>query len=78
VEEFARAIEQHISDNLCELLLAPRKIKIYFDRERLASKTAGQLEPVQKASATPSGKAWPEVRTRICPRDEIDKSGYPA
>jgi hypothetical protein len=52
VEEFAAAIEKHISDNLVNCFSPQEKIRIYFDRERLATKTAVNWEEHLKAAAS--------------------------
>jgi len=54
VEEFAAVIEKHISDNLVNCFSPQEKIRIYFDRERLASKTAVNWEDHLKAAASSS------------------------
>jgi len=54
VEEFAGVIEKHISDNLVNCFSPQEKIRIYFDRERLASKTAVNWEEHLKAAASSS------------------------
>lgn len=54
VEEFVGVIEKHISDNLVNCFSPKEKIRIYFDRERLASQTAVNWEEHLKAAASSS------------------------
>jgi hypothetical protein len=54
VEEFAAVVGRHISDNLVNCFSPNEKIRIYFDRERLASKTAVNWEENLKAAASSS------------------------
>jgi hypothetical protein len=53
VEEFAAVMEKHISDNLVNSFSREEKIRIYFDRERLASQTAVNWEDhLQRAASS--------------------------
>jgi hypothetical protein len=52
VEEFAAVIERHISDNLVNCFSPQEKIRVYIDRERLASQTAVNWEDHLKAAAS--------------------------
>lgn len=54
VEEFVGAIEKNISDNLVNCFSPQEKIRIYFDRERLTSRTAVNWEEHLKAAACSS------------------------
>jgi hypothetical protein len=54
VEEFVRALGKQISDNLVNYFSPQEKIRIYFDRERLASQTAVNWEENLKAAASSS------------------------
>jgi hypothetical protein len=54
VEEFVGALRKHISDNLVNYFSPQDKIRIYFDRERLASQTAVNWEENLKAAASSS------------------------
>src|SRR6202035_2635599 len=54
VEKFAEAIGKHISDNLVNSFSPQEKVRIHFDRERLASKTAVNWEEQLKAAASSS------------------------
>jgi hypothetical protein len=59
VEEFAGVIEKHISDNLVNCFSPQEKIRIYFDRERLATKTAVNWEEDLKAAVSSSALLVP-------------------
>lgn len=54
VEEFVGTLGKHISDNLVNYFSPQEKIRIYFDRERLASQTAVNWEENLKAAASSS------------------------
>jgi hypothetical protein len=54
VEEFAGVLQKHISDNLVNCFSPQEKVRIYFDRERLASQTAVNWEDHLKAAASSS------------------------
>ncbi|MEP7366939.1 MAG: toll/interleukin-1 receptor domain-containing protein [Acidobacteriota bacterium] len=54
VEQFVATLEKHISDNLVNYFSPREKIKIYFDRQRLASQTAVNWEDNLEAAATSS------------------------
>jgi hypothetical protein len=54
VEEFVGALGKHISDNLVNYFSPHEKLRIYFDRERLASQTAVNWEENLRASASSS------------------------
>jgi hypothetical protein len=44
VEEFIATLDKHISDNLVNCFSPQEKIRVYFDRERLATQTAVNWE----------------------------------
>jgi hypothetical protein len=52
VEKFVEVVENEISDNLVNFFSPKEKIKIYFDRKRLAAKTAVNWEHELEAAAT--------------------------
>ena len=54
VEEFVATLEKHISDNLVNCFSPQEKVRIYFDRERLATQTAVNWEENLKAAASSS------------------------
>jgi TIR domain len=54
VEDFVSALEKDISDNLVNFSSPQEKVRIYFDRERLATKTAVNWEEHLKAAASSS------------------------
>jgi len=59
VEEFAGALEKHISDNLVNCFSPQEKVRSYFDRERLASKTAVNWEEHLRTAASSSALLVP-------------------
>jgi hypothetical protein len=59
VEEFVATIEKHISDSLVNCFSPQEKIRIYFDRERLAPQTAVNWEEHLKAAACSSALLVP-------------------
>ena len=59
VEEFVGAMEKHISDHLVNCFSPQEKIRIYFDRERLASQTAVNWEEHLRAAASSSALLLP-------------------
>src|SRR5271165_7629187 len=59
VEEFVSTIKKHVSDNLVNCFSPEEKIRVYFDRERLASKTAVNWEEDLKAAASSSALLVP-------------------
>jgi hypothetical protein len=59
VEKFVAALDDHISDNLVNYFSPHEKIRIYFDRERLASRTAVNWEEHLKAAASSSALLVP-------------------
>src|SRR5664280_48328 len=54
VEEFAGVMEKQVSDNLVNSFSPKEKVRVYFDRERLASQTAVNWEENLKAAASSS------------------------
>src|ERR1019366_7565601 len=59
VEEFAGTLEKHISDNLVNCFSPQEKVRVYFDRERLASQTAVNWEDHLKEAASSSALLVP-------------------
>jgi hypothetical protein len=59
VGDFAAELQKHISDNLVNCFSPQEKIRIYFDRERLASQTAVNWEDHLKAAASSSALLVP-------------------
>jgi hypothetical protein len=59
VEEFVGTLGKHISDNLVNYFSPQEKIRIYFDRERLAKQTAVNWEENLKAAASSSALLVP-------------------
>lgn len=54
VEQFFGVIEQYISDNLVNYYSRQEKVRFYFDRERLASRTAVNWEQQLRLAASSS------------------------
>lgn len=54
VEQFAASIEKHICDNLVNSFSPQEKVRIYFDRERLATQTAVNWEEHLKTASSSS------------------------
>ena len=54
VAEFAATVGKHISDNLVNCFSPQEKIRIYFDRERLATQTAVNWEEHLRTAASSS------------------------
>jgi hypothetical protein len=59
VEDFVGVIQEHISDNLVNCFSPQEKIRIYFDRERLATKTAVNWEEHLRTAASSSALLVP-------------------
>jgi hypothetical protein len=59
VEEFVGLIEKNISDDLVNCFSPQEKFRIYFDRERLAGKTAVNWEDNLQAAASSSALLVP-------------------
>jgi len=59
VEMFASALEKHISDNLVNCFSPQEKIRIYFDKGRLAKKTAVNWEEDLRTAASSSALLLP-------------------
>jgi hypothetical protein len=59
VEEFAAVLQKHISDNLVNCFSPQEKVRLYFDRERLASQTAVNWENHLRAAASSSALLVP-------------------
>src|ERR1035438_4570644 len=59
VAEFESALEKHISDNLVNCSSPKEKLSIYFDRKRLAPKTAVNWEEELKTAASSSAVLVP-------------------
>jgi hypothetical protein len=73
VEEFAGVMEKHISDNLVNCFSPQEKIRIYFDLERLASKTAVNWEENLKAAASSSALFVPLLSPNYLSSDYCSK-----
>jgi hypothetical protein len=73
VEEFVGAIEKHISDNLVNCFSPQEKIRIYFDRERLATKTAVNWEEHLRAAASSSALLVPLLSPNYLSSKYCDK-----
>src|SRR5258708_20976129 len=72
VEEFAGAIEKHISDNLVNCFSPQEKIRIYFDRQRLASQTAVNWEEHPRAAASSCAPFRATAVARPGPKAPVD------
>jgi TIR domain len=59
VEEFAGVLQKNISDNLVNCFSPQEKVRVYFDRERLASQTAVNWEDHLKSAASSSALLVP-------------------
>jgi hypothetical protein len=59
VEEFAKALEKHVSDNLVNPASSQEKIRIYFDRKRLSTQTAVNWEKHLEEEASSSALLVP-------------------
>jgi hypothetical protein len=59
VEEFAKTLEKTVSDNLVNPAALPEKIRIYFDRDRLATQTAVNWERHLEEEASSSALLVP-------------------